>query len=639
MSKVKDTTKKVKSKIEAIKKINDNPNVLTDKIEDKYLKDLKSTDELFGKKVGDFLNKRTSKKENRQDIFGQIVDLADTFINSGSNKPIKEYNQNKSVFENIQNGKDRIKKHALSAASKTLHSSRTIVSDNVNKIFFTGDGICGTNKLFTVDNIEIRPKEIDFLSMLTVSPESGVGKIVYEPLNTVTDKIKFDRQLYSQFNSPTYTFESINGNNLFNIDWNSGTQKYNLSGLSNNTTIGNFFDDYYSSISFPDIDHIIKTSMLLTVQGDGSETTLFNLSLDKVERLLQKLMSICGNNTNRNNLANQNPIDLFDETDEDIEYYFNFDDVEGIDLDSEDARRRGVLKFRDCNNFEIPKNTTMIEDFVYFIDKENITNLVDNTLNRVASDAYEQSDSSINLDNFRFSIFNSFILNIPKALITSILTPKVFLPIVAVYKVIKNIVDDIDIYSLMKTLSKLFYSIIKDLFWFFIREFWKLIKPELLKFLSVLVLKIIKNKNKRYIIIITALIALLTKILQDGIDSCADLYGVVFTTINAALSTPSPFNIPGVLLGLSHKLPGYSEDRATLNIMERMESAGISLSPIYGDSNKLVDLVTSIVKGNTEEMDTNSFVAVSNQEIIIPTPFGAPIIIPPGLLNSSGKVI
>jgi hypothetical protein len=236
-------------------------------------------------------------------------------------------------------------------------------------------------------------------------------------------------------------------------------------------------------------------------------------------------------------------------------------------------------------------------------------------------------------------LLNTFILNVPKAIISSVLTPKIFLPIVAVHKILKNIISDIDIYSFMKTLSKLFFSIIKDLFWFFIREFWKLIKHDLIIFLGALVSQIIINKNKRYIIIVTALISLLTKILEDGIDCCADLYSSMNLAINAALSTSPPFNIPGILLGLSHKLPGYSEDRAAINIMERMESAGISLDPIYGDSNKLVDLVTSIIKGNTEEMDTNSFVAVSNQEMIIPTPFGAPIIIPPGLLNSSGKII
>lgn len=640
MSKVKDTSKKVKSKIEAIKKINDNPNVLSDKLEDKYLKDLKSTNELFGKKVDDFFNKRTSKKENRQDIFGQMVELADSFLEKGNNKPIGKLGADKTNFENIENGRRIIKKHAITAASRTLDNSRTIVSDNVSKIFFAGDGICGTNQNFTINSVNISPKEIDFLSILTMSPDSGVGKIVYESPTSITDKIKFDRQLYSQFTATSpYTFQSLNNNSLFDLTWNVSTQKYTVSNLQNKS-INTFFDDYYSSITFPDIEHVIKTSMLLSIQGDGSETSLFNTSLDKVERLLQKLMTVCGNPTKRNELQNLNPIDLFDETDEDIEYYFNFDDVEGIDLDAEEARHKGVLKFRDCNNFEIPKDTTMIEDFIYFSGIENINNLVDNTLNRVASSAYEQSDSSISLDNFKLSILNTFILNVPKAIISSVLTPKVFLPIVTVYKVVKNVISELDIYSLMKTLSKLFFSIIKDLFWFFIREFWRLVKPELIKFLSVLVAKILKNKNKRYIIIITALIALLTKILEYGIDNCADLFNIVLQTINGALAASVPFNIPGILLALSDKLPGYSEDRATLNIMERMESAGISLGPIYGDTNKLVDLVSSIIKGHTEEIDSHSFAAVSNQLVTIPIVPGAPsITLPPGFIKSVGKGI
>lgn len=640
MSKVKDSTKKVKSKIDAIKKINDNPSVLTDSLYDKYLKDLPSTDELFGKKTDDFLKKRISKKQNRQNIFEQMIDLVDTFINKGdTNKPIGEFKRTNKSIENLKIGKQKIKKHALTAANRILDNSKTIVLDNVSKIFFAGDGICGTNQTFVIDDITISPKEIDFLNILTMNPDNGIGKIVYEPLKTTTDKIKFDRELYKLFvpSETIYNFISLNNNSLFDIKFKSDTQKYVVSGLQYEA-FNTFFDEYYTSITFPDIEHIIKTSMLFTIQGDGSETTLFNKSLDKLERLLQKLMSVCGNQTKRDILQNLNPIDLFDETDEDIEYYFNFDDVEGIDLDAEDARRRGVLKFRDCNNFEVPKNTTMIEDFIYFSEKDNIVTTLDNILNRVATDAYEKSDSTISLENFKLSMMNMFILNIPKAIISSILTPKIFLPIVIAYKAIKNIITDIDIYDLMKKLSKLFYSIIKDLFWFFIREFWKLIKPELIKFLSILVAKIIKNKNKRYLVIVTALIALLTRILQNGIDNCADLFDAVLVTINAALSAPRPFNIPGILLGLSHYLPGYSEDRAILNIMERVEASGISLGPIYGEPNKLVDLIASIVKGNSEEMDSNSFIAVSNQEITIPTPVG-PITIPPGLLSSSGKLI
>jgi len=635
MSKVKDTTGKIKSKITAIKKINDNPKIITDKVADKYLSDLPTSQELLGKKVDDFLLKRNSKKENRTDIFGQIVDLASTFTNRSGNPKNTNIGASKSFKEATNSTENKIKQNGLNAVSKVLEKSRVIITDNVTKFFFAGDGICGSDKQFPIDSITFKPKEIDLLNILTINPDNGIGKIIYEDPNLVTPKIKFDRQLYSQFTSVSpFTFNSLNGNDLFDLDWDTPNQRFELSGLMENNSIGDFITDYYGSIVYPDLDHIIKTSMLLTIQGDGSETSSFNQSLDKVERLLQKLMTVCGNSTKRDELKNQNPIDLFDETDEDIEYYFNFDDVEGIDLDDEDARTRGVLKFKDCNNFELPKNTTMMEDFIYFSGTENIHKLTDDILNRVASDAYEQSDSSIYLDNFKLSLLNLFILNLPKALISSVLTPKIFVPIVTVYKVFNNV--EVDLEALMKILSKLFYSIIKDLFWSFLTEFWRLTKPDLVKFLEVLVMNIIKNKNKRYVIIIKSLISLLTRILEEGLPSCEDLFGSVLNTINTALSVSSPFNVPGLLLGFADKLPGYSEDRATLNIMERMEASGIGLAPIYGDSNKLVDLIASIVKGNSEEIDTNSYVAVSNKEIIVPTPVG-PIVIPPGVLNSAGK--
>ena len=61
------------------------------------------------------------------------------------------------------------------------------------------------------------------------------------------------------------------------------------------------------------------------------------------------------------------------------------------------------------------------------------------------------------------------------------------------------------------------------------------------------------------------------------------------------------------------------------------------MGSIYGDSNDLVSVIKGIIDGHTEEMDTNGFVKVSNKKMTIPTPVG-PIVIPPGLLNSSGKI-
>jgi len=279
----------------------------------------------------------------------------------------------------------------------------------------------------------------------------------------------------------------------------------------------------------------------------------------------------------------------------------------------------------------------MMEDFIYLAYKKDINDLVDSTINRAATDAFTKSDSSIPQINFNVNLINLFILNLPKALLMSALSPKIFLPIIIVYKIFKIGVNQaIDVLKSMKDLSKLFWSIVKQLFWLFIREFWKLIKVDLLAFVVKIVKKILKNKYKRYVVIITALIALLTKILEEGIEDCFTIFTTILSTIQGALSAGPPLTIPGILLGLSDKLPGYSQDRAFMNIMERIAGAGISTGPIFGESNNLSTIVKAFIDGNTEEIDTNSFIKVTNKEMIIPSPVG-PIIIPPGLLNSVGK--
>jgi hypothetical protein len=634
MSKVKDKKKKIKAKLEAIKKINDNPKKATDDLFDAYLKDLPSTDKLFGNKLDSFLEKRKRKKENKKDIFSELMDIAEGFL--GSN------NSNVAGSDKLFS-KGKIKKYAIDSCRITLENAKPIILESVKKVFFEGEGICGANSDMSIDTITIKPKEIDFLNMLTLDPSSSSGKIMYEPQGSSVGKQKVNRSLYDSFNSGPYQFDTNNNLTLFTSTWDSGSQQFNISGLTqgglNPVKVEDFFNDYYSNIELPDITGITKTAMLMTIQGDGGESVLFKDGMKNLNRLLQKLFALCNSETNRNSVANQNAVDLFDENDEVLEFYFDFNDVEGIDLDDEDAISRGVLKFRDCDNFEIPVNTDNIEDFVYLSStSNNINNVVDDTLRKAAKDAAEQSD--LPLINLNLSLLNTFILQLPKALIGSLLSPKIFLPIVIIYKLFKSALAQLDVKELMRKLSKLFGVIVKQLFWRFLREFWQFIKRDLIIFLRKLVAKILKNKYRRYVTIVKSLINFLSRLRTiPNFDNCSTLFEAITAAIEASLAGTKSFNLPGILLGLSDTVsPGYSQDRALLNITERLEKAGVPMGPLYGDSNKLVDVIKGIVDGHTEEMDTNGFVKVSNKKMTIPTPVG-PIVIPPGILNSSGKII
>ena len=620
MSKLKTTKNKIKSKLEVIKKFNDEAKPFDENSFDLLLKDLPSSD-FIGKKVGDLTNSLKKKKEESGNIFGDLVGIVDSFLASGQ----------KVKSQNPLETKSRIKQHANDSIDVTLQSSKQIVLDNVKKILFAGDGICGTNKNFTgtqFDTVRLKPKEFDFLNVLTVDPNSNVGKIVYEPSNTSTSKEKTNRELYTTFSGTQYRFDTSSNKTLFDMNWSSGDQEFILSGLTQGTSsvpVEDFLNDYYSSIELPDISGITKMAMLMTIQGDSSETPLFTGAFNDLNRLITKLCSVCGNPKKTNTLSNQNAIDLFNENDEDLELYFNFDDVEGIDLDDENARYRKVLRFQDCNNFEVPVNTDLFEDFVYLSGKKNLNDLVNSTLNKVASDSFEQSDgSSITLGDFQVSINNLFILNLPKALIMSVISPKIFLPIVVVYKLFKSVITSTanqlveTAKEFMKKFHKLFSAIIKDLFWKFISEFWKRVKVDLLNFVLKLAQKILKNKLKRYYGVIAILIALLTKILEQGFDNCYDLFNAVISTLTTAINTSIPLKIPPVLLLITPFLPGYSPERAYMAAIEGMSAAGIPTGPINGEPNDFIEAHKKVIFAvNEEENNFGAFDAVT-----IPTPAG-----------------
>lgn len=307
-------------------------------------------------------------------------------------------------------------------------------------------------------------------------------------------------------------------------------------------------------------------------------------------------------------------------------------------MEDEDARLRKVMRFRDCNNFEVPINGDFLEDFVYESDKKNLEDLLDNLFSRMGSEAFEKSDGTIPPINFQLPLILQYILGLPKALISSLFTPKTMLPVAIIYKMFKNLLSTVlDVKELFKRLKKMITSIIKDVFWTFLKEFWRLIKSDLLTFLSLIAAAILKSKYKRYVIIITALIALLKKLLNQNINNCNALFTTISATIDTALSASGGFNVPGVLLGLSDQLPGYSKERSLMNITERLNAAGIPTDTINGESNDLLTAVKSIIDGHTEEQDQNSFVKISLQGGVLPGPTGGAVL-PPFTINGSGKV-
>ena len=609
---VKDTISNLKAKIDVIQKTSDdNRKDLEKKINEMDFSGLPNFNSK-GRKLEGLKSKRKntkSKKQNSKNVFEELISVFDKILESG--RKVEEVGVNQS--------NQRLKQHVLDSIEVTRHSARQIVMDCVKEAFFASDGICGGNSILsgsTMDTVNISPKEIDFLNMLRVDPKSDYGKIMYELPKIVNNKEKVNLGLYNSFISPyTYQYDTPSNKTLFRATWEPQNQWFKLTGLTQGPSfgqygtvnVGDFFNDYYSNMEMPDLGHIIKNAMLLTLKAcdikadkngisvggnvSGMDSSLdWDPSLDKaindLERMINKIFAFCNNNGNPG-LKTQNATKLFNENEENQDFYFDFDDVEGIDLEDEDARYRKVLRFKDCNNYEVPYNPSHMEDFVYLENRVNNRDWIDGALSKAATDAYEQSDFSIDLPSFKISLNLSFIINLPKALVMSIISPKMFLPIVAIYKLFvaesKNVITDVKV--LMKKIKKLFLCIIDKLFWKFIREFWKRLKADLKNFLEKVVKRILREKLKRYYVIIAALVALLKKIIEDGIDNCQDLFEAISLAIDAALDASGGLSIPFPLLSLAGALPGFSSIKTHMDTVERMSKMGIPTGDVNGEAN------------------------------------------------------
>jgi hypothetical protein len=184
--------------------------------------------------------------------------------------------------------------------------------DSVKKSFFSGGGICGSNSLMPTNNVDISPKEIDFLSMLKVAPDSNTGQIMYETSED-TGFIKMNKELYDNFDSSsTYFFNNKDYKTIFSMQWNDSSQVYNVSGLkgiSGTTTVENFLTDYYSAIEYPDITNVVKQAMMMTVQGMDDAPQSFTVGMNNLNRICQKLFAICGKPQKNASPLNENAVD------------------------------------------------------------------------------------------------------------------------------------------------------------------------------------------------------------------------------------------------------------------------------------------------------------------------------------------
>jgi hypothetical protein len=604
------------------------------------------------KNVDSSLKKFDDSIENLQ---GQIGSTLEGFTSKAKQKLPNTDN----VFEKISSSLEQIlpKKSGESLLRTTTRESikktsvliKPIFLDNLRKLFFANDNDfgCGTQTLMPYSGLTISPKEFDPLDILQTSPFDNLGKIAYEGQQSPS-KIKMNRVFYDTFSTSPYNFIAEDETQLFQMNWNAGIQKYQISGIDTNIlTVDQFITKYYESIEFPRLTDVIKNTFavmfpigdILSVSQNNKSNPAFDSTLGKLIKSIDKIMGFCDDN---NVELKQNPVNQFSERESEFTF-FDFDDIEGIDLDDENRRLNKVLRFTDCNNFEIPMNQKIVEDFAFYASTKNeveVYKAFDDALAKTAKDAASKN-ISIPFPNFSLNLNKLSLKGMLRSLLAVVISPKFIFPIVLLWKMFKeaSVNAFVQVKTLLKNISKFLQNTLRDIFNKFLEIFWKLMKPILALVIKDLIKRIMKNSKSKMKRILLALIDILAMAIPFiGIKSCEDFYNAILQVLNYIRVGVSQ-KINGLLLQLSKRLPGYSEDRAAMNAAEFLEANGIPTGDLFGQENNVMKFVSSILKGHQKEMDENSFVQVSLDYAQIPVaPLGGVAVVPPGLLKAHGKL-
>jgi hypothetical protein len=542
-----------------------------------------------------------------------------------------------------------IKRTFLNSLKKIKPELKNLLIDEVKSAFN-----CSNTQQYQFNSTYYIPvRSVDLLNIFEYSPEDRIGKLSYEekPITFITYPFSMNKELYNRTQNLNQPFSSIPGTDfigksnqpLFNITYvesfvdpltstiqNGNFFKVDLSQRQTPPLIDVFLNDYYESIDILDfktfftnlVDYV--TGSISFGRGDGK------LKLSSLQRnlfIIQRLLGLCSDNTKEINVGGVSKVSEIDNVDNSF-YEFSSIDLRIIDQITSDIKL-GVVEFKDCDMIKYPLNVegalTALENLNFNEDTSD-----NNEINDASNIIYPALD-----DNFKLSIDEGFFEQFIKALINTVLSPKVILPIMItagmsnqpIFREINNMEDFI------KKFKKFYNEFVSKIAAIFVKIIFIELKREI-QLLVLLLIKDIGSEKKRkinlMILTIVALIPSLIRIVRD-FRECKSVLDELLQILNlgvrrriGSLSAVGG-EIPLPLLLSSRLLDGFSPTRSFLNTIDKLQEIGVPTGPMPdGSPNKFLASIKAMIDGNSQEIAENGKVAIGIGPLTI-TPAGVTI--------------
>jgi len=595
--------------------------------------------------------------------FDQLLDLIG--LANGSGSSTLQYLR-KTLLETVVKIEPKIQQIISEEALKALGCSQ----EQTFQGFSTST--LQLNPLSTLpvgQGIYVPVQSLDIASILKTSIDSKVGKIIYEkPIPNVQDgvfkpyggkapfpmnktlNLRMDganagTSFYSEYGK---YYQGVSGQNLFDFQY-SQTNQYGvnqdcyrvalISGTTANAPtnkVGDFLKDYYGTIKLIDsVDFgaslVNLISGAIDIQSQLGAEDVTNQS--QFSLFLQRILGLCFDSKTEIDVSGISKVGELDGVDE------TFFELTEVDLRNIEIRltniQNGVMEFEDCDNVKLPVDyNTLTDGLIKFRDTDGLSTQAQvKELNSILDSIYQNPDWKVFLPtnfNLEVAVNKDIIKQIPLAVASSVLSPKVLFPIFVLLQVVEseakntynqavtsgntyiqsgntiaggvnNIVNNqVDF---MKTFKTFNIQVVSKIGAIFLEVLYEILKKDIINLLGTIIKDIVKGKlEKRYATILRLVnIAIAISQLIDDYRKCKSLIDDILILLNLINGLAGGPGIPKPLLLLTKLLPGTSPERSTINTVELLQSVGIPTGTLPDGSPNLMGIYNLMTHRGAEK--------------------------------------
>jgi hypothetical protein len=584
----------------------------------------------------------------------------------------------------------------IEATVKIEPAVRKILSDEA--INALGCSQEQTYKGFDLSNLNLNPlttlpqgegiyvpiQSLDIANILKEPTDSSIGKFLYEAitptveagilrpyggkepfpmnkeLNLRTGSSNLGRSYYTEYGK---YYQGTSGQPLFDFQY-SKTNEFGVTqdcyrfvlinkepltadNTQSGNNVGDLLNDYYSTLKI--VDSVDFTASIMNVIS-GAISMKSNLSAEEITQsskfylLLQRILGLCFDNRREIDVSGISKIAELDGVDETF-FEFTEVDLRNIDLFVNNVQNK-VVEFEDCNNVKLPVDyetiVSQLVDFRKTLSGQTTEQQV-SSIGAIIDSLYQNPEWKAYIPtnlNVELSINKDILSQIPIALIASVLSPKVLLPIFVLLKVVEseglstynkqvsnanvfiqsgntslgginNIVNNsIDF---LKVFRKFSIEVGSKIGAIYLKTLYQILEKDIINLLFVVSKDIIQSKILKKYTIISSLLQILNYylIISQLIDDyrrCKSLVNDILLLLNLISQSTglTTSDIPAPLLALSGFLPGTDPNRSTINTIQFLQDLGVPTGPLPdGSVNLMVLYSLATHKGADKENSEN----------------------------------